>query len=615
MQKSLRSNLLFLDAELAYPTSLGFPLRLTVEASSAFQVQINHQFDFKALVKLDKDVLLKLKLIPSANIEVAGRITFDAFVVENGLKVASTLYTATGGDLNVKVYEQGKGFDVKFGLPVEKQTIISATHDIVFTTRELGQLEKSVPLKFVQNNDLDVCLDQLKSFIGVTACADIVGPNLSGDHVPILPFPFNGNSKYTVTLEREDISVYHLSLSVPRGDDGKLLRSNSTGESSNPILSTASRKLGAELIFEALANNGDKKVSATLQGFLQPEIFIKAALDSPVKRAGAEARLINTNDEKSALARFYIDQQEYYAKAGVGVSGNQARAVYKPILEYRTPQDKAAQRPPYNVDGQIVVERDGDRNKYIFENVKFSAPNQKTIIVNGNIGSEPAGYFIDLSVGDGNTKGSLKGRYKNVDNSRVLNVEFQNSLNPNSNFDLRLETKSIPNQGKVQNSLQLTHGRDLSSKTNTIRLSNSVTYRNKGPEDFTYGTENKFSYPLVEVEAKFELEATPKTFNYDLEVQYKKDKIGSELSLKHCQKKFGDYDLEFEAYGLNNRLEIEAKREVLGDGEKSKIENSFELNGKKIEVDGTVNHRLQPQNIDFGTDLVIKISGQANPIK
>lgn len=220
LQRSLRSNVLFLDAELAYPTSLGFPLRLSVEGSSSIQIQTSGSIDLATLSKLDKTASLKLKLIPSANIEIAGRITFDAFVIENGLKVASTLYTATGGDLNVVVQEKLGGFDVKFGLPVEKQTIISATHDIVFTTRELGQLEKSVPLKFVQNNDFTVCLDQLKAFIGITGCADIVGPNLSGDHVPILPFPLNGNSRYVVTLERDDISAYHLSVLLPR-ENGK----------------------------------------------------------------------------------------------------------------------------------------------------------------------------------------------------------------------------------------------------------------------------------------------------------------------------------------------------------------------------------------------------------
>lgn len=405
--RSIRSNVLFLDAELAYPTSLGFPLRLSVEGSSSIQVQTSGNVDLDALSKLDRTVSLKLKLIPSANIEIAGRITFDAFVLENGLKVASTLYTATGGDINVQIYENLKGVDVKFGLPIEKNTIVSATHDIVFTTRELGQLEKSVPLKFVQNNDFAVCLDQLKTFIGITACADIVGPNLSGDHVPILPFPLNGNSKYTVTLERDDISVYHLSLQLPRGENGKL---------------------GFEVNFDALGKSNNKKISLGLQGYLRPEAYLKAFAEYPGKKAGAEARFISSGNERAALARFYIDNAEYYAKAGLEQSGGGARTAYKPILEYKTPSDKAAQKPPYNIDGQIVVETNEGKRVYIFDNLKFSLPNQKAIALNGKIGHEPGYYFLDLSVSDNNNKGVLKSSFKSSGETRAFNVEFQDTL-------------------------------------------------------------------------------------------------------------------------------------------------------------------------------------------
>lgn len=208
-QKSIRSNLLFLDVELAYPTSLGFPLRLAVEGSSSVQVKAKGSIDIPALQKLDKDVEVKLSLIPSANIAVSGRFTIDTEVIENGLKVSSTVYTATGGDLKVIVYEGGRGFDVKFGLPIEKQEIISATHDIVFSSREQGQTEKNQLLKFSQNKDFSICFDQLSKFIGLTACGTMNGPNLSGDHVPILPFPFNGNSRYIVTIEKEKLKEYH----------------------------------------------------------------------------------------------------------------------------------------------------------------------------------------------------------------------------------------------------------------------------------------------------------------------------------------------------------------------------------------------------------------------
>lgn len=322
-----------MDAELGYPTSLGFPLRLAVEGSSAVQIKAAGSIDLRALRKLDNDVGLKLTLIPSANIEISGRLTIDAQVVESGLKVSSTVYSAIGGDSKIDIFRGAKGFDAKFSLPVKEQKLISATHDIVFTVREQGQPEKSTQLKFSQNNDFSVCFDQLNSFIGVTACGEINGPNLSGDHVPILPFPLSGNAKYVVTLEKEDVSQYHFRVST-----------------------STEGKVGFDVIAEALGDKGDRKVALEVEGYLAPEKFLKASLVSPVKSAVAEVRLNGNDKEKSALVRFQLDKDEYYAKAGVQVSGTEAKAVYKPILEYRTPADKGKRLIRYFYETEYPTE-------------------------------------------------------------------------------------------------------------------------------------------------------------------------------------------------------------------------------------------------------------------
>lgn len=302
---------------MGYPTSLGFPLRLKVEGSSAVQIKAAGSIDLRALRKLDSDVALKLTLIPSANIEISGRLTVDAQVVESGLKVTSTVYTSTGADSKIDIFRGAKGFDAKLSLPVKEQKLISATHDIVFTTREQGQPEKNTQLKFSQNNDFAICLDQLNSFIGITACLDMNGPNLSGDHVPILPFPLSGNAKYLIKLEKDDISQYHFRAAT--STDGKV---------------------GFDVVAEAIGEKGNRKVAFEVEGYLAPEKYIKASLVSPIKTAVAEVRLVGTEKEKSALLRFQLDNDEYYAKAGVGISGSASKAVYKPILEYRTPAEK-----------------------------------------------------------------------------------------------------------------------------------------------------------------------------------------------------------------------------------------------------------------------------------
>lgn len=83
----------------------------------------------------------------SANIEVSGGLIVDAHFVQTGLKITSNMLTSTGSDLTLKLVN-GKEVDVKLGLPVEKQVIMSFSHDLEFATQELGKPESHVALQF-----------------------------------------------------------------------------------------------------------------------------------------------------------------------------------------------------------------------------------------------------------------------------------------------------------------------------------------------------------------------------------------------------------------------------------------------------------------------------------
>lgn len=204
-EKTLRTNLQFLDGQFAYPTSSGFPLRLGVQGTANTQLKAAGQIDVKAL--LEQDATLKIALIPSVNIQVVGRLTIDTLLVENGLKVESTLHTSAGGDLVVDL--KTNSLDIKYSLPVQKQNLISVNHKIVYETRDWGVGERITKLKFAQNKDFSICLDQLNEFIGLTLCAEFNGPNLQGENVPVLPFPLSGDAKLSASIEREDLSHYH----------------------------------------------------------------------------------------------------------------------------------------------------------------------------------------------------------------------------------------------------------------------------------------------------------------------------------------------------------------------------------------------------------------------
>ncbi|CAG9854324.1 unnamed protein product [Phyllotreta striolata] len=586
-QEVFRTNILFLDAELDYPTSLGFPLRLAVEGTSNTQVKAEGGLDVRALLH-NKDTNINIKLIPSASIEVTGRLTLDALVVENGLKVVSTLYTATGGDLKINLQNELKGVDVKFGLPVQVQKLISANHEIVFETREAAGVAAVTPLKFAQVKDFSVCLDNLVPFVGLAFCAVLNGPNLAGKQVPVLPFPLAGDSKISVSIENEDLKEYHV-------------------KAVNKDFSSV------DLVVETIGKNGKKKLSLELQGEVHPQKFIKAALTSPIKNVFVEGRLTNTDHEKSLLLKAGEDNAQSYIKLGVGIAGSANKQEYSPILEYKTPSGN--QQLPVHVDGKIILEKRGDTRTIVFDNLKVHLPNDKVIGVNGKVGEEsPFDLFTDLTISEGKNSGSINGKYHLDKNSLKINTEVKNTLNPTFNIHLKGETKRSEDLTHFDSNWQVIHGQDLSSKTNILTLTNSFTRKFKNPNDFTFATKNKLTYPALGVHLQGDYEQTPNSVDYDLNLQYNDIKFSSELEAFINQKTHGDFDVEFQISGLENKVEFKASREVQGN-EKSKINNELILNGLKLAVKGLITHNIKPSNVDVGADLTVILPTHPTPFK
>lgn len=98
-------------------------------------------------------------------------------------------------------------------------------------------------------------------------------------------------------------------------------------------------KTGVEATFETYGKSS-KGVSINVQGFIHPEKYLKINLNSPIKNGEAEARLINNNKEK--LISVYVKDEAhlYSAKAGIKIEGGGNKHIYKPILEYTTPEKK-----------------------------------------------------------------------------------------------------------------------------------------------------------------------------------------------------------------------------------------------------------------------------------
>lgn len=182
LQQELRSHLLFLDAELAYPTSTGLALKLDAVGAATGRVDVSSSFDIRQCLKTPESAKIDIKLIPSTDVEISLIMLIDAGAVSTGLKVITNLHSSTGSHVVAKVIENGRGVDLQWGLPLDKQEILTASSDMVFFTAEKGQLEKQTPVTSPnEKNEYSGCFDQLSQVLGLTLCGKLS-----------LPFSFSG---------------------------------------------------------------------------------------------------------------------------------------------------------------------------------------------------------------------------------------------------------------------------------------------------------------------------------------------------------------------------------------------------------------------------------------
>lgn len=95
--------------------------------------------------------------------------------------------------------------EVKFSLPLQKQKIVTATHEVVLNSRELGKPENIEPIRIGQNKDVNLCLNDLSPYIGLNLCMDLSSPSTTTENNPILA----GNYRFDLGINNEDFSYFH----------------------------------------------------------------------------------------------------------------------------------------------------------------------------------------------------------------------------------------------------------------------------------------------------------------------------------------------------------------------------------------------------------------------
>ncbi|CAH0764921.1 unnamed protein product [Diatraea saccharalis] len=585
-QYELRSNLLFLDAELAYPTSTGFPLKLDLVGSTTARVDMSTNVDVRQIIRNPQNAKVDIKLVPSADIELAGLFLVDADVVATGLKVVTNLHSSTGAHVIAKVLENGNGFDLQVGLPIDKQEIITASNDLVYFTAEKGQLEKQVAVKTdVARKEYSACFDQLSGLLGVTFCGELSLPfSVSGPDAQasvskfFARYPLTGASKVKLVLEKNDLRGYHI-----KG----VFRPNPERRSFELLFEAEGSKNRRTQITGELVNNNDEK-------------SIILSLDSPIKTLYGQASLYTSSSQYAVLLKGKVDKSEYYAKAGFAVQGNDRRSVFRPIIEYEMPEQGG--KKSIKVEGEIVRESSPPVTKYTLKGVKFHLPNAKDVVdINGQYSQLPNGMELDVKAKQGDYNCLLSGSLKGHD----AKLEFQNNLNPNINFKVNGHFEF---GDTIHNDIDLIYGGDLTDSRSRVVFNQLLKYHVESAEKYNVITKNKFEILALPLKIKVDAEADPRKLDIDIEGQYFDRKGEFELDSRTQIKKQGDYSVKLSAGFDTQGFELLAKRDIVS-SDKSNLENYIQIkNVGKYELSGVVLHKNKPNDINVGAIGHLKIT-------
>lgn len=588
-QKEIRTHLLFIDAELAYPTSTGFPIKLDLVGSATARLDIGTNIDLRQIYRNPKNAKIDVKLVPSTDIEISGIFLVDADAVTTGLKVMTNLHSSTGGHVIAKVLEDGRGIDLQFGMPIDKQEILTASSDLVYFAAEKGRKERHIPLKVdTDRKEYTGCFDQLSGMIGLTLCGEVSVPfSVSGPDAQaslskfIARYPLTGSAKLKLALEKNDLKGYHVK-GVVRND--------------NPT------KQSFELLFEAEGSTNRRSSVAGELIRTDEEKTIKMTVESPIKNLYGQMSLYNKPNEKIALVKASIDKAEYYAKAGFLVQGNDKRMVFTPIMEYQIPGEQGKQT--LKVDGKLTREVNGPSTKYSLDGIKINIPNTNEIVeVNGHFNQEPKGLELDLKAKKGDHNMMIGGSLKGYD----AKLEFQNTLNPFVNFRVSGHFENRPEL--YHNDVELMYGGDLRNQRNKVNFNQLLKYSKRTPEDFSVMMKNKFEIHTLPLKIKLDAEADQKKVDIEVGGQYMDKSAEFDLEARTHIKKAGDYSVKLAAEVDKKGIEVLAKRDIVS-ADKSNLENYIVVKGLgKYELSGVVMHKVKENDINVGANGHLTISG------
>lgn len=578
-QKEFNMHNLFLDTELVYPTGLGLPLELSAQGLAANKLDFGIGVDVDAIIGNNwQKAKYRLKVVPSVDVNVDFRIGFNAFVLSTGLRVSSSLHSATGADMNLAFINED-AFTLDIQLPREELELVNLKLETDFYVGEQEKQLKTIAPKVTKKSKADethMCFDQLKS-MGFTVCyfSHVLIPEKAEDRLGPQSWLYPFSAGLSVSTERN----YHFKGSHEEKPGTKLWK----------------------LDFSTPGSQESHDTSLAFELGIKPRAFGRVSLDFPQNHFALEAGFNNDDKEFVLYAQYENNDDLKKNKIGFEKHGNE----YKPLIAIQGRNGELERDiNGYTADGRVIVQKTDDKHaRYNFENFQVvNSQKNERLVVNGWVEVGPTELTTELRIAPAQESFLVKSHFKIENGDYEFGTFVNNEKTPDNVIGGSAHLKIA--DGNV--------GATLVGKAQSweVLFKNNVQYVK--PEGINMLQSSKF-------ESEFDLKKKQQTIvavsvdgftegedklGFNVKATHGKSVASLAVKFQENQRAQHDYLLELNGKYNKHFVDVFAKCDVSGNH--FVVDNTLSTSwGTAFTVKGQLGQRYTPQ------DILIDLQGSA----
>lgn len=243
----------------------------------------------------------------------------------------------------------------------------------------------------------------MRKYIGVNVCFEYNHSlfNKGTAIGNVLPFPLNGPTLASAWIDVDKKFEFNAKY-----DD------------------SVEKRRALSLVFDTPESSENRKVTLKLEAEIEPKVYARIELISPLRTASAEIGFKNDQSQLLVYGEANNEKDKYIASFGFRKSGQKPRQEYTPIVEY-SKGNGAPDNLGYAVSGKVIVDHSqAPKVKYQFENLKIEPLRPDAFIgpltLNGLFereGNNNFGIALDVKhrSQSGHVTGTLKLKEKELD--------------------------------------------------------------------------------------------------------------------------------------------------------------------------------------------------------